>query len=69
MREGHKMEQTWKKSKLKPMFWNIDGSSELSATGTPWFIKMGRGCIGIDAASLYSSLMQSAQPTYKGGGG
>jgi len=54
--KGHKVKQTWKKSKLRPMFWNSDGSSELSATGTPWLIKVGRGCIGIDAVSLYSTI-------------
>jgi hypothetical protein len=56
IKEGHGMKYTWKKSKLKPMFWNSDGSSELSATGTPWLIKIGRGCIGIDAVNLYSPL-------------
>ena len=39
---------TWKKSKDKPMFPKIEGSSEQSATCTPWFKIAGRGCIGIE---------------------
>lgn len=30
------------------MFPNIAGSSEHSETGTPWFIIIGSGCIGIE---------------------
>jgi hypothetical protein len=32
------------------MFPNTAGSSEHSATGTPWFNKTGNGCMGIDDA-------------------
>ena len=39
---------TWKKSKDRPMFPNTAGSSEHSATCTPWFMSAGSGCIGIE---------------------
>ncbi len=38
----------WKKSKDRPMFPNTAGSSEHSATCTPWFMSAGSGCIGIE---------------------
>lgn len=44
---------TWKKSKDRPMFPKADGSSEQSATGTPWFMIAGNGCIGIDPVRRY----------------
>ena len=48
---GGDSERTWKKSNESPMLPNIAGSSELRATGTPWFRRIGRGCIGMEPVS------------------
>jgi hypothetical protein len=50
-------EVTWKKSKDNLLL-NIAGSSEASTTGMPWFMIIGRGCIGIDEVRRYHLLSQ-----------
>lgn len=47
---------TWKKSYVRPMFPNTDGSSDERATGTPWFSMIGRGCRGIEDVKRFGRL-------------